>query len=144
MLELHKLPVRPLSTSESSVLVNLMFASDEEVESMVRALTDSQNGYSYKIAARRAEWANMKVDSRVLIMVAMLARSPAQVVSMLYTISHDIRRLGIDMYSLSEWCHLFALGVPTEESHFKFWDSQKLSNSNSVDDFVAWGTYDKS
>lgn len=125
-------PTRPLTSEEIQIIMNLTFASFDDLQEMRQQIEKAQ-APSYAILSGRLEYHKIEVDLRLVIFISCMCSTPGECVMWAYTLKCIRDRDGEVTFD-NFMTHHFGSGLPSDETISAVWNAQKLSSEERNED----------
>lgn len=131
MLDLSVMETRELTPDEAYMLFQLLNLAhngniDKVCADMEKELT------MFKILKGRIAAFELKIKPELCALLSAFYSNPGQAISVMFCCNSR------QVYDISGFAQLFPMGIPTDDSLSKFWDSQKYDKGNKLDNVDYW------
>lgn len=136
-----KLETRPLIETESGQLLQMIIFAKNGGEKELKDEEHFKDDFLAQVAVKRIEVMKIVNVSNLFFNISLITfmNRVAVTVMLLWLANNYAKKINKNYLTIDDWCQMFPLGVPTDDSLHKFWKSQKMSDGkNYIDTGDAW------
>lgn len=136
---LNQYPTALMTEEQTKMLLSCMMADPAKLQGLANDM-EAQRNFLWMVFTKRAKAVGLNLELNLVAFVALgLLENPAMSTQVVHAIYHDVIRRAPrcteqdvanaeelkKLYTLSDFVHMFPMGVPSESSFHKAWDEQK-------------------